>query len=193
MIIYLHGFRSAPASTKARGLKRHMDARGLGDAYWCEQLPPAPADAIALIETAIRLAQKRFPQRSPTLVGSSLGGFYATWLAERHALKAVLVNPAVVAPRSLQEWVGEQRNLYTNETFTFTEAHLDQLRALEVATLEDPQRYWLLVEKGDEVLDYRDAVQKYQGARQTVLEGGDHGFSRWDDYLDDVLAFASLT
>ena len=190
MIIYLHGFRSAPASIKAQALKARMTERGLADRFWCEQLPVSPRAAIALAEAAI--ARARAAGLTPTVVGSSLGGYYATWLAEHHDLQAVLVNPAVVAPLELGAYVGTQDNMYTGERFEFTRGHIDELRALEVPAVSRPQRYWLLVETGDEVLDYRHAVDKYAGARQTVLEGGDHGFSRWGDYLDAVIAFAGL-
>jgi uncharacterized protein len=190
MIIYLHGFRSAPASLKAQALGRHMQARGLGDKFWCEQLPVSPAAAVALIESAI--AANAAGPTPPTLVGSSLGGFYATVLAERHGLRAAVVNPAVVAPLSLEPYLGPQSNLYTGETFVFTHGHIDELRALQVPAISQPERYWLLAETGDEVLDYRHAVDYYAGARQTILSGGDHGFSRWTDYLDDVIAFAGL-
>ena len=190
MIIYLHGFRSAPASIKAEALRARMIDRGLADRFWCEQLPVSPRAAIELAETEI--ARARAAGLAPTVVGSSLSGYYATWLAERHDLRAVLVNPAVVAPLSLEAYIGTQTNLYTGETFDFTGAHIDELRALEVPAITQPERYWLLAETGDEVLDYRHAVQKYAGARQTVLEGGDHGFSRWNDYLDAVIAFAGL-
>lgn len=187
MILYLHGFRSAPASHKARALQQHMLERGPGEAFWCEQLPVAPDAALALIEAQI--ARCATP---PTLVGSSLGGYYATVLAERHGLRAVLVNPAVLAPLSLSAYVGPQTNLYTGETFQFTAAHVDALRAMAVTRITRPERYWLLVETGDELLDYRHAVTLYAGARQTVLEGGDHSFTRWGDYLDGILRFAGL-
>ena len=193
MIIYLHGFRSAPASTKAQALKQHMSALGLADAFWCEQLPVSARESIALIEAQIDRARRSTTGVAPTLVGSSLGGYYATWLAEQHGLRAVLVNPAVVAPLSLESYVGLQTNLYTNESFEFTPAHIDELRAIDVPAITRPERYWLLAETGDEVLDYRHAVSKYAGAQQTVLPGGDHGFSRWPDYLDAVIHFAELT
>ncbi|WP_018987984.1 YqiA/YcfP family alpha/beta fold hydrolase [Aromatoleum toluclasticum] len=192
MIIYLHGFRSAPASIKAQALQRHMRAKGLDEEFWCGLLPPEPDAAIALVERRIARCRAERPEVPPTLVGSSLGGYYATHLAEKHDLKAVLVNPAVVAPLSLEAYVGPQTNLYTGETFDFKHGYIAQLRAMDVATIARPQNFWLMVETGDEVLDYRDAVAKYAGARQTVLEGGDHGFSRWTDYLDDVIAFAGL-
>ena len=188
MIIYLHGFRSAPASIKARALKARMTERGLAERFWCEQLPVSPRAAIALAEGEI--ARARAAGLDPTVVGSSLGGYYATWLAERHNLRAVLVNPAVVAPLALESFVGTQDNLYTGERFEFTHQHLDELRTLEVAAITRPERYWLLAETGDEVLDYSHAVIKYAGARQTILEGGNHGFSRWNDYLDAVIDFA---
>ncbi|NMG29180.1 YqiA/YcfP family alpha/beta fold hydrolase [Aromatoleum evansii] len=193
MIIYLHGFRSAPASIKAQALQRHMAEKGLADEFWCEQLPHEPDAAIALIERRIARCRAERPELPPTLVGSSLGGYYATHLAEKHGLRAALVNPAVVAPLSLEAYVGMQTNLYTGESFDFKHEYIAQLRAMDVATITRPQDFWLLVETGDEVLDYRDAVAKYAGARQTVLEGGDHGFSRWTDYLDEVIAFAGIT
>lgn len=193
MIIYLHGFRSAPASIKAQALKARMEARGLGSAFWCSQLPPSPSAAIALVEREIARALQSDPTRKPVVAGSSLGGYYATWLAEKHDLSAVLINPSVIAALSLAPYLGPQTNLYTGEQFELTTRHLDELRSLEVPAITKPERYWLLVETGDEVLDYRDAVKKYAGARQTVLEGGDHGFSRWNNYLDEVIAFAGLS
>ena len=189
MIVYLHGFRSAPASIKARALKARMVERGLGERFWCEQLPVSPRAAVALVEAEIARAQRA--GRQPTVVGSSLGGYYATWLTERHGLRAVLVNPAVVAPLALESFVGMQDNLYTGEHFEFTAQHLDELRALDVAAITRPERYWLLAETGDEVLDYRHAVLKYDGALQTILEGGNHSFSHWNDYLDAVIDFAA--
>ncbi|MER2553246.1 MAG: YqiA/YcfP family alpha/beta fold hydrolase [Thauera sp.] len=190
MIVYLHGFRSAPASIKAQALKARMTELGLAGHFWCKQLPVSPRAAIALAEAAI--VRARTAGLVPTVVGSSLGGYYATWLAERLDLRAVLVNPAVVAPLSLEAYVGMQDNLYTGERFEFTRDHIDELRAIEVPTITRPERFWLMVETGDEVLDYRHAVEKYAGARQTVLEGGDHGFSHWNDYLDEVIGFAGL-
>jgi uncharacterized protein len=188
MIVYLHGFRSSPASHKVQQLAAHMAVRGLGDKLWCGQLPVSPRAAVALAEEAIA----RSPA-APTLVGSSLGGFYATWLAEKHGLRAVLINPAVVAYLSLAEFVGPQTNLYTGETFDFTLGHVAEIESFEVARITRPQRYWLLAETGDELLDYRQAVSKYAGARQTIIQGGDHGFQHFGDFLDPILAFAGLT
>lgn len=166
-----------------------MAERGLGDWLIAPQLPASPAAAIALADDIIA---KLGAGRTATLVGSSLGGFYATHLAEKHGLKAVLINPAVVAAIELERYLGPQTWLYTGESFEFTRQHIEALRALEVPHLADPSRYWLLAEEGDETLDYRQAVARYAGAKQTVLPGGDHSFTRWEDYLDEVLAFAGL-
>jgi hypothetical protein len=160
-----------------------MAERGLADRFVCPQLPPSPLAAIALAESMIR--------PGTTVVGSSLGGYYATRLAEKHELRAVLVNPAVAPYDSLKQFLGPQRNLYTGEPFEFSPEHLAELRAIE-GPASKPERYWLLVETGDELLDYRQAVSRYAGACQTVLSGGDHSFTRWADYLDEIVAFAGL-
>lgn len=158
MLIYLHGFKSSPVSVKASELRRYMEARGFGAQYDCPQLPHRPAPAIALIENRIRTSATPV-----TLIGSSLGGYYATWLAEQHDLKAILVNPAVLAADSLSAYVGTQQNMYSGEQFEFTQTHIAEIAAIAVAQITEPSRYWLMVETGDEVLDYRLAMEKYGG------------------------------
>lgn len=213
MIIYLHGFTSGPQSRKVQALGRRMAQRGCADRLLCPQLPASPAEAIVLLEGILQkqgaVATTAHAVSPParaglgvggsmnvgtgtTLVGSSLGGYYATYLAEKYGLKAVLVNPAVVAAIELERYLGPQTWLYTGEAFEFTRQHIAELRALEVPALADPSRYWLLVEEGDATLDYRQAVARYAGAKQTVLPGGDHSFTRWEDYLDEILVFAGL-
>ncbi len=187
MILYLHGFRSAPASRKARLLAAHMQALGLGERFACPQLPPSPRAAITLAESLMADAGEPI-----TLVGSSLGGYYASCLSERHGCKAVLVNPAVAPYRSLAGFVGRHSNLFTGELFDFTETDVAALRALDVAQPSRPELLWLMVETGDEVLDYRAAVARYVGARQLVIEGGDHSFRSWPAMLDEVLRFAGM-
>lgn len=165
-------------------MKAAAEARGVP--FACPALPVSAREAVTLVEVLI--AQAPAPV---TLVGSSLGGFYATWLAERHDCRAVLVNPAVIAHLSLEHYLGPQTNFHTGERFEFTRRHIAELEALEVPAITRPGRYWLLAEEGDEVLDYRLAVTRYRGARQTVLPGGDHSFTRWPAYLDPVLDFAA--
>ena len=185
MIVYLHGFNSSPASGKAQQLGEHMAAIGRQADYYCPALPNSPRGAIALIEA--ELAQCR--PATVTLVGSSLGGFYATYLAEKHGWKAVLVNPAVHAHKLLRSALGPQTNWHTGEQWELTEAHLAELAALDVDAITRPERYLLLVQTGDEVLDYRDAVAYYAGATQIIEDGGDHGFAGFERHYQTILDF----
>lgn len=187
MILYLHGFNSSPASRKARELGAHLAARGLGAQFACPALPHHPADAIATIEAEMR----RHAGEPITFLGSSLGGFYATHLAEKHALRAVLVNPAVYPERDLARYLGGQQNLYTGDRYELTPRHLRELESLVVARVT-PERYLLLVETGDEVLDYREAVARYAGARQVVIDGGDHTLRSFRDHFPLIGEFAGI-
>jgi predicted esterase YcpF (UPF0227 family) len=185
-ILYLHGFCSSPASWKARVLGERLAAAGLADRFVCPFLSPVPFEAMASAEAALADAE------SPTVVvGSSLGGYYATWLAEKHDLRAVLINPAVMAPVLLGSLVGTHTNFHTGVSFEFTFEHVEQLRALSAATVSSA-RYLLLVETGDEVLDYRQAVERYAGSRQVVLEGGDHSFTRFPELVPQIIEFCGL-
>ena len=188
MLIYLHGFNSSPGSHKAQLLQRYMAEHGLADQYCCPALPTLGTRAVALVEAEIA----RHPHESVTLVGSSLGGFYATYLAERHDLRAVLINPAIYPHEDLRAYLGTQRNLYTHQQYELTEEHLRQWEKLYLPTVR-VQRYLLLVESGDEVLDYRQAVEKYRGARQIVIEGGDHSLMSFPEHIPLILEFAGLT
>lgn len=187
MLIYLHGFNSSPGSHKAQLLQRYMEARGLGAHYCCPALPALGQRAIALVEAQMA----RHPRAAVTLVGSSLGGFYATYLAERHDLRAVLINPAVHPHEDLRAYLGTQRNLHTQRPYELTEAHLRQWEQLYLPTVR-PERYLLLVETGDETLDYRVAREKYAGARQIVVEGGDHSLASFPGHIPLILEFAGL-
>lgn len=185
MLIYIHGFNSSSQSGKARELGAWMAARALADAYRSPDLPHRPAEAIRLIETLIAASPT-----PPKLVGSSLGGYYATWLAERHGLKAVHINPCVDCAGKLLDQVGKtQKNWHDGSEYLFTPEHLDELRALRVAAPSRPEDHLLLVETGDAVLDYREAVAYFRGARQIVLEGGDHGFTRFAEFIPQILEF----
>ncbi|MBP0598457.1 alpha/beta fold hydrolase [Herbaspirillum sp. LeCh32-8] len=188
MILYLHGFRSSPQSFKARLMGQRMAELGLQDQYVCPQLPASPAGAIALVGSLIAGAD---PARL-TVVGSSLGGFYATWLAERTGCRAVLLNPAVKPPRELESYVGVTTQYHSDEPFEFKREYVDELRALMTERITQPERYFLIAATGDEVLDWREMVAHYPGARQTVIQGSDHGIAEFADYLGDVLAFCGV-
>jgi hypothetical protein len=185
MIVYLHGFNSSPASGKAKLLGEHMARLGRQADYYCPALPNGPREAITQVE--VELKQRR--PESVTLIGSSLGGFYATHLAEKHGWKAVLVNPAVHAHSLMRGALGTQTNWHTGEAWQFTEVHLAELAALDVPAITRPERYLLLAQTGDEVIDYRDAVAYYAGATQIIEAGGDHGFAGFERHFQTILDF----
>ena len=184
MLVYLHGFNSSPASHKAQVMKAQMEGRGLGRLYACPALPPLAADAMREIDK-LSLGPK------DCLIGSSLGGFYATWLAEKRGCRAVLINPAITPHVGLEAYLGTQENLHTGEPYELTRAHLESWRALQLNRI-DPERYLLLVETGDEVLDWREAARKYEGARMVIRQGGDHSLQSFSEHIGRILAFAGI-
>ena len=188
MILYLHGFRSSPKSMKARVISERMAALGLSDQLACPQLPASPKLAMELALSLI----EGVPAAQLSIVGSSLGGYYATWLAERVGCRAVLLNPAIVPLQDLDKHVGVTTQFHSDEPFEFKREYIDELRALAVDPITRPERYFLIAATGDEVLDYRDMVKHYAGARQHVIDGSDHGISEFPDYLDAVLAFCGI-
>jgi len=185
MLIYIHGFNSSPASAKAQLIRQRLEALGRSAEFFAPALPHSPAQAAVLLDALVA----RHP--GAALVGSSLGGYYATWLAEKNNLRAVLLNPAVRPYELLAPVVGRQKNFHTGEEYDFTTQHVAELRALEVERVA-PARYLLIVAKGDEVLDYRRAVERYRGCRRIVIEGSDHGLSDFADYVDTVLDFCAV-
>jgi len=187
-ILYLHGFRSSPRSYKARVVHERMARAGRAHELICPQLPASPQAAMDLVLTLAERHAARGPD-GLAIIGSSLGGFYATWLAERFGCRAALVNPAVDPLANLEKHVGVSTAWHSDEPFEFKREYIDELAALKVNSITGPERYFLLAATGDEVLDYRDMVRHYAGARQHVIEGGDHAVSDFEQYVDEVLAF----
>ena len=185
MILYLHGFRSSPKSFKARVVQKALEDAGRVHELICPQLPASPKEAMAL---ALLLAERHAPDNL-SIIGSSLGGFYATWLAERLDVPAVLLNPSVNPLKNLEHHVGVTTAWHSDEPFEFRREYVDELAALRVDQITKPERYYLIAATGDEVLDYRDMVAHYAGARQHVIQGSDHAISEFPHYVDDVLAF----
>jgi uncharacterized protein len=187
VILYLHGFRSSPNSFKARVLAARVAQLGRGAEWRCPMLPVSPFEAIALAE-----AEAKAAGGDVTLVGSSLGGYYATHLAEKHGWRAALLNPATVPQRDLSAYLGEQPLWHGGGSIVVEPRHLDELRALGVAAITRPERYYLMAATGDEVLDYREMLAHYPGAQTKLIEGSDHAISEFEDYVDDVLAFCGM-
>ncbi|WP_162300230.1 esterase YqiA [Salinivibrio sp. HTSP] len=188
-LLYLHGFNSSPQSLKARQMQAYCAQHRSDIEVLVPQLPSHPEPTVQLLTELIT----RFSETHRLgLVGSSLGGFLATWLSERYQLPAVLVNPAVRPYDLLQDYVGEQVNPYTQERYTLEAADIHALREIDVPVLSHPERFWLLQQEGDEVLDYRQAVEKFSASQQTVEPGGDHSFVGFERYCGDILQFLGI-
>jgi predicted esterase YcpF (UPF0227 family) len=185
MILYLHGFRSSPRSFKARVVQERMAALGRAHELLCPQLPASPRQAMAL---ALLLVERHAGDQL-AVIGSSLGGFYATWLAERLGCRAVLLNPAVNPLQDLEKHIGVTTAWHSDEPFEFRPEYIDELAELRVDQITRPERYSLIAATGDEVLDYRDMLAHYAGARQHVIDGGEHAIADFPRYVDEVLAF----
>jgi uncharacterized protein len=189
-VLYLHGFRSSPKSTKAQLMARRMRECHPEVHWWCPQLPPSPREAV---DTALA-GTHDWPRATMGVIGSSLGGFYATHVAEKTGCRAVLLNPAVDPARDLARYVGEQAAYHDpSEHFMFEPSFVDELRGLECGPVANPGNYFAIVAKGDEVLDWREMTGRYPGARIKLLEGGDHAISDFEQHLPDVLAFIGLS
>ncbi|MBA3625905.1 MAG: esterase [Methylibium sp.] len=192
-LLYLHGFRSSPASAKAVRMAAEavrLQRSGRSLSWCCPELPPSPAGAMALIEKSTRDR----PAETLAVIGSSLGGFYATVLAERRGCRAVLLNPAVDPATSLADQIGEQTGWHDAELrFEFTAAHVEELRAMTPAQITRPERCFTVIAKGDEVLDWRQMRARYLASPGRLLEGGDHALSDLEPHLPDILQFLGLS
>lgn len=184
-LIYLHGFLSSPQSAKATSTRRYLAAHGLPIAFRVPALPDLPEAALAAAETAVAAA---LAEGAVGLIGSSMGGYFATILAERYGLRAVLVNPSARPHLRIGRYFGVNTNPYTGARFTLDAGHARWLEAHLPAAI-DPDHYWLLTQTGDEVLDYRDAVAFHAGCRQTIEPGGNHQFVGFERHLPEVVRF----
>lgn len=188
MILYLHGFRSSPASRKATMLRERMQALGRAADYHCPALPASP---LAAVELAFELAAQ-VPPSALALIGSSLGGYYGTWIAERLGCRAVVLNPAIAPARDLEAHLGRQPVYFTDDEVDFRPDYLDELKDIDTPAITRPERYFLLAATGDALIDYRAMTNKYRGARQRVVEGSDHELSDFALYMDEVLDFCGI-
>lgn len=187
-LLYLHGFRSSPLSTKARKVAAWVAEHRPELTWWCPQLPPSPRAALELVFRTIA----DWPHAHMAVIGSSLGGFYATVVAERTGCRAVLLNPAIDPARDLAQYIGETTAWHSAEPFFFRPEFVDELEAMAVPTLTHPERYFAIIAKGDEVLSWPEMHARYGAANVKLLEGGDHALSDFDAHLADVLRFLGL-
>ena len=188
-LLYLHGFRSSPQSNKARIMADYVSAKHPKVRWWCPQLPPSPRDAASLIVEGIA----SWPRQSMSVMGSSLGGYYASWVAQLARCKSVLINPAVNPARDLEKYIGEQASWHDpEEKFFFRPEYIDELRLLDTRSMTPAAPEMVLIAQGDEVLDWNEMSERYPHALQLVQEGGDHALSNFAEYLDRIDEFLAL-
>lgn len=188
-LLYLHGFRSSPQSNKSRILADYVGSQHSRVRWWCPQLPPSPREAAALIAEGIA----SWPRETMAVVGSSLGGYYASWVAQLARCKSVMINPAVNPARDLEGYIGELSAWHNpEEKFFFRPEYIEELRALDTRKLSAPAPEMVLIAQGDEVLNWREMSERYPNALQLVQEGGDHALSNFEEYLPRIDEFLAL-
>ena len=196
LIVYLHGFNSSPASTKAQQFKQWLEAHPDIAECWIPELPVCPEDVVQLLQSRL-LAE--VTTRPIHIIGSSMGGFIGTWLQNRlqevhpeNTGKLAIINPAVRPWELFQDYLGTQTNYHTGEQYELTEQNVNQLKPLDVLTLSTPENIMVLLQTGDETLDYRKAVDKYHGCHQIIQEGGTHSFEGFDQMIPEIISFLGL-
>jgi predicted esterase YcpF (UPF0227 family) len=191
-LLYLHGFRSSPSSSKAQCLASIVATRQAAGSMitWASpQLPPSPAQAMADILSITR----DWPRETMAVIGSSLGGFYATVAAEQLGCRAAVINPAVAPARDLARYIGELTSFHDpQDTFFFRPEFVEEFKSLDPYPITRPERYWTLIAQGDEVLDWREMQAHYPAVAGKLLPASDHAVSDFEAHLGDLLAFLSL-
>jgi predicted esterase YcpF (UPF0227 family) len=188
LLVYLHGFRSSPNSTKAVMTGEAVKALSTSEhsyEWYCPQLLASPGQSMDMVVQHIDQSKAD----RIVIIGSSLGGFYTNYLAEKYQCKGIVLNPAVYAARELEPHVGMMTAYDSEEPFDFKAEYIDELRALQAERITDPKRYFLIAAKGDELLDWKEMVAFYPGSKQLILEGSDHGIADYATHLPAVIDF----
>ncbi len=188
-LLYLHGFNSSPQSHKAQLVTQYMADNACLDQLLCPQIPAVPEEAQLFLE---QLVEETLENHLLNFVGSSLGGYYATYLAEKYSGTATLINPSVKPYETLKAYLGENKFYFQDEVWEFNETHIQQLETMEVDKISDEQRYLILLQTGDETLDYREAELKYKNSQCIIEQGGDHSFVDLERFLPRIMRFSKI-
>jgi len=188
-LLYLHGFNSSPQSHKAQLVTQYMSDNGCLDQLLCPQIPAVPEEARLFLE---QMVEETRESHLLNFVGSSLGGYYATYLAEKYSGTATLINPSVKPYETLKAYLGENKFYFQDGCWEFNEAHIEQLEMMKVAQITDVKRYLVLLQTGDETLDYREAELKYKGCQMIIEQGGDHSFVDLERFLPEIMQFSKI-
>ena len=187
-LLYLHGFNSSSQSKKALQTQHWLAVNAPEVEFICPDLPPFADQAFAITESVVKACK----DKKMVVIGSSMGGFYATCLIERYNMPGVLINPAVSPARGLNSWIGENKNYITGEKWVFEKRHVIEFEMLDPLVIRQSKNYMVLLQTADEILDYRDAQTRYQGARLVIEEGGDHSFMHYEQHLPDIYEFLMM-
>ena len=193
IILYIHGFNSSPLSIKAEQTRQYLCKHFPQVHFYCPQLASNPKEAINQLEHIIQSSQTN---TSWYLMGSSLGGYFASYLSEKYNYPSVLINPAIKPFELLKDYLGEQVNPYTGEVYQVTRDHMIELKAIEPKSpsfdMQKKNNYLVMVQTDDEVLNYQQAVEKYQHCRLVIEQGGDHSFVDFEQHLPTIADFFQL-
>ncbi len=188
-LLYLHGFRSSPRSHKAQIMAEELAANHAHVKWVCPALPPSPKAACELIEEITQ----DWPTAQSAVIGSSLGGYYATWLMQKRDFRAVLLNPAVFPERDLARYIGEHTAWHDpHQRIYFAPHFVQELKAMQTGPLQSPDRCMAILAKGDEVLDWQEMLARYPGPQTVLLPKGDHALSDFPSHLPLILQFLGL-
>jgi uncharacterized protein len=188
-ILYLHGFNSSPQSYKARLVQAYLEQRSCPELLICPQIPEVPGDAKQFLE---QLVESTMTEHRLCFIGSSLGGYYAIYLAEKYTGSAVLINPSVKPYDTLRAHLGKNKFYFDDGCWEFDESHIQQLKSMDVSSIKQPDRYMVLLQTGDETLDYRQAVDKFKKSRCVIEQGGDHSFIGLQRHLPAIMRFCNI-
>jgi predicted esterase YcpF (UPF0227 family) len=188
-LLYLHGFNSSPQSHKAQLVNDYLEQRGCADRLLCPQIPVVPGEARIFLEKLVEEVRQHHPV---SFVGSSLGGYYATYLAEKYSGNAVLINPSIRPFETLKASLGENKFYFEDGSWDFDETHIQQLEDMNVDNISNAKRYLVLLQTGDETLDYREAEDKFKNSHCIIEQGGDHTFTDLERHLSRIMQFSNM-